>query len=844
MHRSVAVSLRLITVFILAALSIHAQVPGPTYEQLVGPSATQGTEFWIAIPPNEVEGYPQIGLEIYVASAFDTEVTVFDAATGKRYTKTIKKGEIRTLTDTRDETNWAWEIRNEEQPEVKGIRLTSKKPIGVYVINSKVYTSDGYLAIPTKLWGTDYRCVSYYDFREARDWAGGFVVVAKENGTEVTIDLKGVGAADAKTKGGRTINTGQPFTITLDEGQTYMVHGTGATRALFDLTGTHITSSKPVGLIGFHQRTTMPNLLMNGNGRNHLIEMLPPVNTWGKTYTTVELTRAHLTTGRGDMFRVVAAEPSTLVTYQYFDKTTKAKLGGSSFMLENAGDFKDVAQSAEPIALPEGTSVWTADKPIFVMQYSCSSSWDGDLTLDPFMLNVTPVEQFTKQTVLQQPTLTAFSSHKLNLIVQTDTSSSDLIDNLKSLNIDGVPCWNDSRAISPKLLSNRIPGTDLYWTSIEFGPTASSHIVTGNGNVKFGGYIYGYGQTDAYGWPAAAIMDNLQDTTIDTLAPVISTSGTPESAVISLTELRVAADPTVPTPFAVDPNASGIAEIDLVSNRPGKVSTNYQISGGAGLYFARHNAPKSTTFTLSVIDRKKNAVAYYYVMDWAGNVRYDSLRYIHVPQPIDTLRPLFSSKKGSPKILTVTATEARNNPNPPRPEPLDGDQVESGLAHIGLVLGDPLRTPVNYDLVYITDTTVNVTPSYKLFTFMLKVQDTTLPAKAYYSAIDHEHNFVIDSVSYTPTITTSVDVVAEPEPFTLAAFPQPATTECRVQWTNASASAGSMRLLDMQGRLVWQGTVAAGQQGATIDVAVLARGTYVLAVTIGADAATMLVRVK
>lgn len=844
MRPRVAVSLRLAALLMLAVLSVRAQGPGPTYEQLVGPSSTQGTEFWIAIPPNEEAGYPVIGLEIYIASAFDTEVTVFDAATGTRYKKTVKKGEIRTLSDTRDETNWLWEVRNAELPEYMGIQLTSKKPIGVYVINSKVYSSDGYLAIPTKLWGTDYRAISYYDFKEIRDWAGGFVVVAKEDSTEVTIDLKGVGENDGKTIGGRKINTGQPITVTLNEGQTYMVQGDGATRALFDMTGSHITSSKPVGLIGFHQRTTMPNLLMNGNGRNHLVEMLPPVSAWGKTYTTVELSREHNGPGRGDMFRVIAAEPSTLVTYQYFDKTTKAKLGGSAFMLENAGDFKDVAQSADPIALPEGTSVWTSEKPIFVMQYSCSSSWDGDHTLDPFMLNVTPVEQFAKQSILQQPTLTAFSKHRLNLIVQADTSSPDLIDDLKSLNIDGVPCWSDPRAYSPTLLSNRIPGTDLYWTSIDFGTEASSHVITGNGNVAFGGYIYGYGQTDAYGWPAAAIMDDLQDTTADTTGPVISKSGTTDSMVISVTESRIAPDPTVPTPQVVDPYASGIAEIDLVSNTPGKVSSNYAVSTGTGLYFPRHNAPKSTSFTLSVIDRSKDAVAYYYVMDWAGNVRYDSLRYIHVPTPIDTMRPLFSSKKGSPTSYTVTVTEARNNPNPPRPEPLDGDQVESGLDLIGLMQGNVTNTSVNYDLVYVTDTTLNVTPAYKLFTFMLVVQDTTLPAKAYYYARDRANNVAIDSVSYKPVITTNVNVVTEPEPFTLAAFPQPASTECRVQWTNASETSGTMRLLDMQGRMVWQGGVAAGQQGATINVTDLARGTYVLAVTIGADTATMLVRVK
>jgi len=646
----------------------------PTFEEMQDVNGAQGTEFWIAIPPNEVPGYPVVGLEIYVASAFTTEVNVLEAETGKRYKKTVKAGEIRTLSDVRGETNWAWEVRNAEQVETKGIQLTSKKPISVYVVVSKVFCSDGYLALPTSVWGREYMVTSYYDFKEIRDWPGGFLIVAKEDGTIVEINLRGQGELDGKTSGGRTINTGQPFTITLDKGGTYLVQGDGLTRGVFDMTGTSIKATKAIGLLSFHMRTTMPNLLQNGNGRNYMVEMTPPISTWGKRYVTVEYSRKHLLAGRGDMFRVIASQPQTKVTYQFFDKNTKSKLGGSGFVLNKPGDFIDISQSAAPTALPEGVSMWVADKPIFVMQYSCSASWDGDDKLDPFMINVTSVEQFIPTTIFQSPTLTAFSAHKLNLIVQADTASPTLIDDLKSLTIDGKPTWSDSRAISPTLLFNRINNTDLYWTTIDFATDGLSHTIASNGNIKFGGYIYGYGQTDAYGWPAAAAF---KPTGVqDTMRPLFTQTSDCGDWTINVTELRNIPDPPLAVPKDSDQVETGVSEIDFVADSIGRISTNYEIVLITDQQLPRDPSYKRFTFQMKVVDKSKDAIAYIYIKDWANNITYDTVFYYadkitFNPTPLDFGRvrvgrkvqlPLTisnaSDSKVSIKSVKLTATSA------------------------------------------------------------------------------------------------------------------------------------------------------------------------------------------
>ena len=138
-------------------------------------------------------------------------------------------------------------------------------------------------------------------------------------------------------------------------------------------------------------------------------------------------------------------------------------------MLARAGDFADLTQSQGPTFLTYGYSVWEADKPVFVMQYSCSASFDGDQLHDPFMINVIPEEQFIPNTIFQTPTDTKFTTHKLNLIVWADTSDPDYIDNLKSLAIDDVPVWNHPRSASPLLLFNHM-GDNLHWAQIDSVP--------------------------------------------------------------------------------------------------------------------------------------------------------------------------------------------------------------------------------------------------------------------------------------------------------------------------------------------------------------------------------------
>ncbi|MEN9282393.1 MAG: hypothetical protein RL594_1328 [Bacteroidota bacterium] len=623
-----------------------AQRKAPSIEKMLS-TGGQGTEFLIALPPNEILPYPVEGFEIYVASAFDTDVELYDYSVEKSTRFKLKSYSVKTLSDKK-ELNWGMEVRDAEIPTRKALRLKSDKPISVYVINSKSLTTDGYMAVPVSGWGKEYIPCTYFDFREFDKWAGGFIVIAKEQ-CVVDILLRGQGKGDAMTSGGRKI--GERITVNLDEGEVYMVHGDGETRAQFDLTGSLVTSSAPIGVIGFHMRTTIPNLLINGNGRNHLCEMLPPSTAWGKRYATVELQRKRLLAGRGDVFRIVCKEDQTRWTCKFYDKATGKLLGSRGGLLQKAGDFQDEIQATAPTASVEGFSVWEANKPVFLMQYSCSSSWDGDQILDPFMFCVTPEEQFITSTIFQSATQQQFSDHVLNLVVKTDTSDPNLIENLKSLEIDGKPVWNNPDAVKPSLLFARMPN-GMYWTSIRFGSSAEAHTIKSNGLVSFGGYIYGFGPVDAYGWPAAAGFR--PTTSVDTLPPVIKGDSLCGDFTFEATELRNIPDPPRTPPIDTDQVETGIAMIDTVA---GRNSYNYRLELITDQVFPSASTYKRFKYEWKVIDKSKDARVIYYVADFAGNITTDTCYYFadrleFSPSPLS----FGKIRLGTNKTLTLTVT--------------------------------------------------------------------------------------------------------------------------------------------------------------------------------------------
>lgn len=394
----------------------------------------------------------------------------------------------------------------------KVFEITSDDYISVSIISSKGYSSDGYLAYPVSEWGNNYIHNSLYHFTGSsqsgyRVLSSGCTIIAQADNTNIKILLKGRGIGTTESgnfKIGDTIN------VTLNEGRAY----TFKTRALksnnFDLSGSLITSDKPIGVISFHERTLIPQVSPK-EGMNFLVEMMQPLSNWKKKYVSIDFGRDF-----GDFFRVLPLKDNTHLTIKNYNEQGKListkqetiNTGGGFYEYNNAYIDNYNMNELEGI---KGITIWEADAPILVTQYSYSEDWektsllDDEDNFDPFMLNLINEDQFTTNISFAVPELKLgrFTDHKINLIVKVNPLL-DIDNQLKSLKFDGKPIYLDY----PILLTNKIDGTNYYWLRMDI--SKGQHTLTSN--VRFAAFHYGFGKTDAYGMQTALGKLPLEDT--------------------------------------------------------------------------------------------------------------------------------------------------------------------------------------------------------------------------------------------------------------------------------------------------------------------------------------------
>jgi hypothetical protein len=581
-------------------------------------NSAQGKEFVIAIPPNELEGYTANALEIYVTSQQDCQVTIYNAYTGLMIKKKVTANKITTFSSANGELNWNMECRESEVVLNHGISISADFPVSVHVLNAKLVSADGFLAVPVSSWGREYFHCSYYDFKEIQEWAGGFIVTASEDNTKVSISLYGRGKGSGKTSQGRDI--GDVISVVLNQGQVYMVKGNGKSRGIWDLSGTKITSSKPVGLISFHERTMIPAFDI-WNGRDHLSEMLLPTTSWGKSFITSQFKRDK---NMGDYFRIMASQDSTHFTVKYYDPSNNKLAGTYSGTLKKPGDFLEFLEVFVPqdkintIKSIWGVAVWEADKPVQLMQYAYSADWDSQTEFDPLMVLIPPTDQYANSTIFQTPASSAFITNWFKLIALHDTNDVNFND-LRSFKID-------DKAVSQldsSFVKHQVPGTNYYWSTYPLPP--GSHSIY-NDKVKFSGIMYGFSYQDSYAWPAAMLANNLYE--IDTIAPKIVLLENKISAKF-IAKDTIVENSSKPKKY----RDQGIYHIWMIDSSTSNCILVYDKD-------ILRTIPRTLNFEVKLIDQSKDGFAKFAVADRYGNTAYDS---VYIKRPVISLN--FSNKE-------------------------------------------------------------------------------------------------------------------------------------------------------------------------------------------------------
>ncbi len=518
-----------------------------------------GRDYWLTMAQN-FESQPGKYYELFVVSRSNTIVNI-SVTGGSTSRYPITAGQTLNFL-----VPLAWEMTTSGVVEAKGIHVWSNDAdLVVDLLSRNPASSDGYTPIPTTGWGKEYVVASYGSLYTGSggtsfDYPSELCVVASQNNTVINI----VPSVDIRTSNGKPDHKAHiPFTEMLNKGECVQYKAVLATDCGIDVTGSVITSNFPVGVVGASQCTNIP---CEYRFCDHLCEMIPPIRSWGKTYQTIPFATRQL----GDSYLVIGSKPGQNI---YRNGSKYASLVARyDFYLR-----PDIAEA----------SLWTSDAPFMLVQYINSTEWETtqaggnpNVTGDPSMVVINPVEQYTKHIIFQTPSLTSngFSNYA-NVIVNRDEISKTIFDGKPIASMKGTTQF-------------QIPNSNYTAFRIAFINPGKHEVVSDSG---MGVYIYGYGSNDAYSWNGNLGIAALN--TSDTIPPSASVTGG-----CFTTHILIKDDRT---------NDSKVNSIvtDTLYNMSFTIDSNFITGSGAD----------SSFYDLQILDSTKEAYATVSAYDIAGN---------------------------------------------------------------------------------------------------------------------------------------------------------------------------------------------------------------------------------
>lgn len=578
-------------------------------------SMYEGRHFWLGFMQNEAYRYVSepLYLRVYIATKRPSKVTLNTPwNTTRNYA--INGDTILTLG-----IDPSVEVRISERPVREALEFISDEPITMYALSSMYLSSDAYAVIPTDSWGMEYfaMCMSNDTYNAPQKQPvgsadsvllkiprlGECMVLAAEDSTTVCYTPVCPTAAG--------VPAGETRTVVLNRGECFLIASAPGIKNTNDLTGTYVTSDKPVGFLSGHMRTSIPHLpdAMAGeyDTKDHLIEMLPPVNYWGTEYVSAPLGVCVA----GDYFRVMAASDGTTIKVE-------TELGVQTVSLDR-GEFAEFEFVASPAR-------WQADKPILLGQYMYSDYLDPDTKADPCFVILPPLDRFVQRAIFQAPStvdLSQFDRYYIHVICTADAlaglrMNSDLL-------ID----------LAPELILQTIGSSDLHWARLQVHPSKLYKLTTPTG--RFSGIVYAHGAADSYGFPLGTSY--LLDGPVDSIAPVVTASGTCGTITGTITDN--------------EPDASGLFEVyaDSTDNYILTKDTMSDTSTVIG-FSARPDDPyRDARMTIVAVDRAGNQTSLRFTYK-APSISFDStLTLPIIPEGNTTCTPALITNTGDSSLI-------------------------------------------------------------------------------------------------------------------------------------------------------------------------------------------------
>ncbi len=403
-------------------------------------SSSAGKKFVVGFLKNAVQ-FPAVDLELFLfitnpeSSAVNFTVTPIN----------IRGNVSNSLTKVNVPSSFEVLSVNERN---KGILVEADGNINVYGLSFDSDTADAYLALPCSKMAVDeyeYYGISYNTVSSSLPSV--ILLVACEDETVVKFHSS---------------------KITLNSLETYQIESDN------DLTGTRITSSKPLSVFSGSDCAYVPQGVI---GCDHLVEQVPPTVTWSSKFLVASLE------GRfsGERIRVLSARAAGVAV------NCNTVVSVSEFQLQSGGSFREFEIPINSFCSIESTS------PVLVAQYAYGGRSDG--VGDPFMMIIPPIEQFTNNYFVE--TFHLFVSNYVTVYVSSEffQTAQILLDNSIVTGWRNVVCS-----------SGEICG---HISRINVSPGAHS-IRHQNSSAVLGVSVYGFSVSNSYGYPGGMRLSPIQ----------------------------------------------------------------------------------------------------------------------------------------------------------------------------------------------------------------------------------------------------------------------------------------------------------------------------------------------
>jgi uncharacterized repeat protein (TIGR01451 family) len=441
-----------------------------TAEQPKPPSCdrtNKGTDFWLTFPGNyapDPANPPQVTLCIVGTPGTSGKVTMPGLGFSQPFVIPAVQRVSIPLPVPADLSNTI------DIVEFKGIHVIASAEVAVYGLDHILYTTEGFLGLPTDTLGTEYFVQGFGNVHSNVPDLNGtqFAFVATADNTIVQI-------TPSVSTGGHPAGT--PYNVRLDQGHTYQLRNTND--APNDLTGTHIVSDQPIAVFGSHQCANVPN--QNVWFCDYVVEQLFPARRGGTNFVVMSLA-----TRTGATYRFMGLQDGTTI-----------RVNGLPIGIINRG------QSGQRVLF--GPVQITSDNPILLTQFSNSSDYDGVTTSDPAMMIIPDTRLFLPNYIVCTPGL-GFASHYINVVAPTPAAG--------LIALDGVPI--------PAGLYVPIGPSGYSGAQVSVAPGAHTLTSAGLAAIPFGVIMYGFAEFDAYGYPGGMLLPDITPPTVTCLTSNIT----------------------------------------------------------------------------------------------------------------------------------------------------------------------------------------------------------------------------------------------------------------------------------------------------------------------------------